>query len=347
MRLAIITGCAGLIGSAVTRLLDRRGWRTIGVDNNQRKAFFGSSGDTEPHLQSLIYGTHHFQYVCMDIRDETAIFDLLQSTKPDTIVHCAGQPSHDLASQIPLEDFAINAQATLSLLEATRCFAPEASFIFLSTNKVYGNRPNLLPLTELETRWEYADEADYHGINESCSIDQSLHSVFGASKLAADIMVQEYGFYFGIPTVCLRPSCITGAHHAGVELHGFLNYLVKAIVQNIPYTIYGYKGKQVRDQLHADDLAEAIYCCIERPRPGAVYNIGGGRANSTSILECIDHIESVTTQKLSYTYQGEPRRGDHICYISDTHRFQQDYPEWRISKSLSEIIAEIVAYYRQ
>jgi CDP-paratose 2-epimerase len=281
--------------------------------------------------------THHE----LDIRDRNAVLALIQSLRPHALVHAAAQPSHDLAARIPFDDFDVNAVGTLNLLEAVRRYAPEAPFVQMSTNKVYGDAPNERPLTELETRWDYADAADWNGIDENCRIDQAKHSIFGASKVAADVMVQEYGRYFGMPTCCLRGGCLTGPSHAGVELHGFLSYLVKCNVEGRKYTVFGYKGKQVRDNIHAHDVAQFIACFIDNPRQGEVYNLGGGRGNSCSILEAFAFAERFSGKPMRYDYSETNREGDHICYISDLTKIKAHYPMWDITIDLERIFREI------
>src|SRR5689334_23180828 len=340
MRTAIVTGSSGLIGSEMVAYLDTRGWRTHGVDNNMRRDFFGPEGDTTPNLERLLRGTRRFTHHALDIRDREAMLRLFEEHRPDLVVHCAAQPSHDLAARRPFDDFEVNAVGTLNLLEAARRNAPDAPFAFMSTNKVYGDGPNELPLVELDTRWDYADPEDRHGIAENFRVDSTMHSLFGASKLAADTMVQEYGRYFGMPTVCFRGGCLTGPHHAGTELHGFLAYLAHAVRAGIPYRIYGHKGKQVRDNIHSFDVCAAIEAFAEAPRVAAVYNLGGGRGNSVSMLEAIARFEDVYARKLDAQYVDEARRGDHICYISDLRRFQADYPGWELTKTLAAIVDE-------
>src|ERR671939_321977 len=285
VKMALVTGSSGLIGSEMVSFLDGRGWRVYGVDNNMRADFFGPHGDTTWNLERLRRETRRFEHHDLAVRDREGVARLVAETRPGLIVHAAAQPSHDLAARRPFDDFDVNAVGTLNLLEAARAQAPEAPFAFLSTNKVYGDAPNELELVELETRWEYADPRYANGIDETMRVDATMHSLFGASKLAADVMVQEYGRYFGIPTVCLRGGCLTGPHHSGAELHGFLAYLARATAEGRPYRIYGYKGKQVRDNIHSFDVCTAIMAFAERPRTGAVYNLGGGRGNSCSIVE--------------------------------------------------------------
>jgi len=334
---ALITGSSGLIGSEMVAFLDGRAWAVHGVDNNMRRDFFGEHGDTAWNLERLRGATKHFEHHDLDIRDRAGIERIVEETKPDLIVHAAAQPSHDLASSRPFDDFDVNAVGTLNLLEAAKRHAPESLFAFLSTNKVYGDAPNELELVELETRWDYVDARYREGIDETMRVDQTLHSLFGASKTAADVLVQEYGRYFGMPTVCFRGGCLTGPHHSGAELHGFLACLAKAVRDGLKYRIYGYKGKQVRDNLHSYDVCTAIMAVAERPSPGAVYNLGGGRANSVSMLEAIGRFEEQFERKLDWTYVDEPRRGDHICYISNLGRFRHDYPEWELAVDLDSI----------
>jgi CDP-paratose 2-epimerase len=336
-RRALVTGSSGLIGSETTEFLDARGWRVDGVDNNMRRSFFGPHGDTTWNLERLRAATTRFTHHDLDVRDRDAMARLVADVRPDLIVHCAAQPSHDLAAARPFDDFEVNATGTLNLLEAARRTCPESPFVFLSTNKVYGDAPNERPLVELETRWDYADAADREGIDETCRIDMTMHSLFGASKVAADVLVQEYGRYFGLPTVCFRGGCLTGPNHSGAELHGFLAYLARAVRESRTYRIFGYKGKQVRDNIHSYDVCTAIMAFAERPSAAAVYNLGGGRANSVSMLEAIARFEELLGQRLETEYVEEPRRGDHICYISDLGRFRGDYPDWEVSIPLDEI----------
>lgn len=338
---ALVTGSSGLIGSETVEFLDARGWTVHGVDNNMRRDFFGEHGDTTWNLERLRAITRRFVHHGLDVRDREAILRLVRETTPDLIVHAAAQPSHDLAAQRPFDDFDVNAVGTLNLLEAARQSCPEAPFVFLSTNKVYGDAPNELPLVELETRWDYAEPADWDGIDATMRIDATMHSLFGASKVAADVLVQEYGRYFGMPTVCLRGGCLTGPNHSGAELHGFLAYLARAVRDGLTYRIYGYKGKQVRDNIHSYDVCTAISAFAEQPSAAAVYNLGGGRANAISLLEAIARFEELCGRKLRTQYVEEARRGDHICYISNLKKFRADYPEWDVTISLDEIFAEL------
>lgn len=339
----LVTGSSGLVGSEAVLWFDEAGHTILGIDNNMRRDFFGAPGDTTWMLHHLLEATRSFRHVAADVREREAMFRIWQEFAPDLVVHCAAQPSHDLAATRPLDDFDVNAVGTLNLLEATRRHAPEAVFILLSTNKVYGDAPNRLPLVELETRWDYADTADHDGVKESMSLDQCLHSVFGASKVAADVMTQEYGRNFGLRTGVFRGGCLTGPNHSGVELHGFLNHLVKVAKSGGTYTIFGYKGKQVRDQLHSRDVLGALWAFAQAPRPGEVYNLGGGRENSASVLECIAKIEALIGSKMKTRYVNEARKGDHICYISDLGKLRRHYPEWRRTYDLDRIIEELVA----
>jgi CDP-paratose 2-epimerase len=338
----LVTGSSGLIGSEVVRHFDPQATEIHGIDNNMRQTFFGPEGDTTWNLTRLQEETRHFTHHALDIRDVNALFALFAGTRFDLVVHCAAQPSHDLAAKLPFDDFSVNANGTLNLLEATRKFCPDAVFIFTSTNKVYGDAPNEIKLKELPTRWEYDDPRYANGIDETMRIDQSLHSLFGASKVAADVLVQEYGRYFGLKTTCFRGGCLTGSKHSAVEIHGFLAYLVKCNIENRLYKVYGHLGKQVRDNIHAKDVALAMERVFHAPRCGAVYNMGGGRANSISILEAFDRVEQLTGHKMQATYIHEARKGDHICYISDLTRFKQDYPGWDHTMSLDATLEDIV-----
>jgi CDP-paratose 2-epimerase len=343
MRTLLVTGSSGLVGSEVCTHFAKQGWTVHGVDCNLRAFFFGAEGDTRWNQRRLEAELPGFVHHELDIRDRAGVLALIEAVAPDAIVHTAAQPSHDRAAAIPFEDFDTNAVGTLNLLEATRRFAPEAVFVHMSTNKVYGDAPNELPLVELETRWDYARPEDAGGIDETCRIDRSKHSLFGASKVAADVMVQEYGRYFGLKSCCLRGGCLTGPNHAGVELHGFLSYLLKCNLTGRKYTVFGYKGKQVRDNIHAHDIARFIEAFIDEPRCGEVYNLGGGRANSCSILEAFAWAEQVSGRASVYDYVDENREGDHICYISDLSKMQAHYPGWGITKSLGDIFEEIHA----
>lgn len=342
MKCILVTGSSGLVGSEAALYFDRLGHQVVGVDNNMRMDFFGPEGDTTWNLEWLKENTSHFEHHNIDIRDRAALGDLFRRYRFDVVIHCAAQPSHDLAKDRPLDDFDVNAVGTVNLLEAARGACPESPFITMSTNKVYGTAPNELPLKELDTRYEYADADDYDGIDESCRIDASLHSLFGASKAAADIMTQEYGRYFGMPTCVFRGGCLTGARHSGVPLHGFLNYLVRVALRGECYTIIGYKGKQVRDQLHSHDVVTAMHAFAEAPRCGEVYNLGGGRENSVSVLEAIRRVEQMSDKKVATKYRDENRIGDHICYITDLSKFRSHFPKWEVSRSLDDILGEML-----
>lgn len=332
-----------MIGSEVCTYFGYRGWAIHGVDNNQRAIFFGPAGDNrwnQHRLQSTLPAFTHHE---LDIRNRNGIIDLLETVRPDAVVHAAAQPSHDKATTIPFEDFDTNAVGTFNVLEATRRFSMNVPFVHMSTNKVYGDAPNELAMTELEKRWDYADPNYFAGIPETFRTDQSKHSLFGVSKIASDMAVQEYGRYFGMPTVCLRGGCLTGPNHSGVELHGFLSYLIKCNLEEKEYVVYGYKGKQVRDNIHAHDVATFIEAYINRPRPGEVYNIGGGKANACSILEAFQLIASISGKPMRYDYVDQNRIGDHICYYSNLSKIQRDYPEWKITRPLQTIFEEIYA----
>jgi CDP-paratose 2-epimerase len=338
----LVTGSSGLIGSEAVKHFDLRGHTIFGIDNNLRAEFFGPAGDTKWNLSRLMATTKKFSHLNIDIRDRQRLLKLFEEEKFDVVIHCAAQPSHDKAREIPFVDFDVNAVGTFNLLEATRKHTPEAAFIFMSTNKVYGDAPNEIPLIEKETRWDYLREEDYWGVSESCRIDQCLHSLFGASKVAADIAAQEYGRYFGMNIGIFRGGCLTGSGHSGVELHGFLSYLVKVAVSGGSYTIFGYKGKQVRDQIHSSDVISAFEHFIGNPKQGQVYNLGGGRSNAASVLECIAMVEEITGHKLNWQYQDANRTGDHICYISDLRKLQSHFPGWSITRDLSSILQEMV-----
>ena len=342
----LVTGSSGLIGSEAVEHFDGLGHQVHGVDNNMRRVFFGAAGDTSWNLERLKAATKRFKHASLDIRDRPALEELFRANRFDLVVHCAAQPSHDKARDIPLLDFEVNALGTVNLLEATRQHCPEAVFVFLSTNKVYGDAPNEIPMKELETRYDYARQEDYDGIDETCRIDRSLHSLFGASKAAADLVAQEYGRYFNMNVGVFRGGCLTGPSHSGVELHGFLSYMVKVALSGGTYSIYGYKGKQVRDNIHSHDVVRAIEEFAANPRPGEVYNLGGGRANSISILEAIPRIEELTGRKLDCRYVEEARKGDHVCYISNLRKFQWHYSNWRVSKTIDTILEELVASQR-
>jgi CDP-paratose 2-epimerase len=338
----LVTGSSGLIGSEAVEYYDRTGHNVHGIDNNMRNEFFGPQGDTTWNLKRLQEVTRHFTHHDIDIRDRARVLAFFREARFDKIIHCAAQPSHDRAAAIPFDDFDVNAVGTLNLLEATHQYSPEAVFIHMSTNKVYGDAPNEVPLVEKEKRYDYARPEDYHGISEECRIDRCLHSLFGASKTAGDVMAQEFGRYFGMKVGVFRGGCLTGPSHSGVELHGFLSYLVHVAVTGKPYTIFGYKGKQVRDQIHSHDVIMSFEAFAQNPRPGEVYNLGGGRDNGASVLECIDLIHELTGYKVSWKYLERNRIGDHICYMSDLRKMKNHFPGWSLTRSLPEIIREMV-----
>ena len=346
MQKLLVTGSNGLIGSEVVAAFAELGWRVCGVDNNMRADFFGPQGDTLWNARRLQEQFPNYELFAVDIRDRAKVLQLIKDLRPDAVVHTAAQPSHDLAASRPFDDFDVNAVGTLNLLEAVRQARPETPFVHMSTNKVYGDAPNNIKLKELDRRWDYDDPAYADGIAETFSIDQSKHSLFGASKVAADVMVQEYGRYFSMPTCCLRGGCLTGPNHSGVELHGFLSYLIRCCLEGRTYRVFGYKGKQVRDNIHSHDVVAFIQAFLATPRCGEVYNIGGGRSNSISILEAFDLAEKTTGKKMQYEYVDDNRIGDHICYISDLSKMKQHYPGWSITKSLDDIFSEITASWR-
>ncbi len=342
MKKILVTGSSGLIGSEVCEFFSEKGYEVHGVDNNQRAVFFGPQGDTRWNQERLMKSLPGFVHHELDIRDRRGTAELLAEIRPDILVHAAAQPSHDRAASIPFDDFDTNAVGTLNLLEAARQYCPESPFIHMSTNKVYGDAPNHIQLKESETRWEYDDPIYKNGIPESFTIDQSKHSLFGASKVAADIMVQEYGRYFQMPTCSLRCGCLTGPNHSGVELHGFLSYLIKCNLREKEYTVFGYKGKQVRDNIHSLDVARFMWEFAQSPRCGEVYNLGGGRQNSCSILEAFRMVEDMSGKPMIYIYSDQNRQGDHICYYSDLRKIREHYPQWDITKNLDDIFSEIV-----
>ena len=341
MKRLLVTGCGGLIGSEVVSYFASIEWQVYGIDNNMRAQFFGPNGDTTWNINRLINEFDNFVVKNIDIRNRLDILNLFQEIKPHAIVHTAAQPSHDLAANRPFDDFDVNAGGTLNLLESVRRSCPESAFVHMSTNKVYGDAPNNIKLKEMPTRWEFDDDKYINGIDESFTIDQSKHSLFGASKLSADIMVQEYGRYFNMPTCTLRGGCLTGPNHSGVELHGFLSYLIQCNLKNRIYKIFGYKGKQVRDNIHSYDVVRFIEEFIMNPKCSSVYNIGGGKENSISILEAFELIESISNKKMNYEYIDKNREGDHICYYSDLSKMKKDYPNWKITKNLQSTFQDI------
>lgn len=344
MSVAIVTGSAGLIGSEAVSFFAELGMDVVGIDNDLRRYFFGESASTDWNRQRLEQSVARYHHETVDIRDQAAINRIFQhyGRQIAVIIHTAAQPSHDWAAREPHTDFAVNATGTLNLLEATRHYAPQSVFIFTSTNKVYGDTPNRLPLIEQASRWEIDPSHSYAtGISEDMSLDQTMHSLFGASKVAADVLVQEYGHYFELPTACFRCGCLTGPHHAGAQLHGFLAYLMKCTATGTPYTIYGYKGKQVRDNIHSADLIRAFYEFYRAPRIAEVYNMGGGRTSNCSMLEAIDLCQQITGRTLDWRYSEENRMGDHIWWISGLHKFQSHYPAWQIHYDVPAILREI------
>jgi CDP-paratose 2-epimerase len=339
--LILVSGSSGLIGSEVVSFYADQGYSVCGIDNNQRAAFFGPEGDTRWNQRRLEKTYHNFRHIEMDIRDRPGLMRCMADHKPDLVVHTAAQPSHDWAAKSPFDDFDVNAVGTLNMLEAFRRHAPDAVFVFTSTNKVYGDLPNSIRLKELATRWDYDDPEYTEGIPESLSIDRSKHSIFGASKVAADVMVQEYGHYFNLKTCCLRGGCLTGPNHSGVVMHGFLSYLIKCNLEGRLYRVFGYQGKQVRDNIHALDVVRFIEAFRGNPRPGEVYNIGGGKQNSCSILEAFVMVEKLTGNKMKYDYLDQAREGDHLCYYSDLRKATSHYPKWNVSKTLDDIFSDI------
>jgi len=341
MKTMIVTGSGGLIGSEIVTYFAENGWKIFGIENNMRADFFGPNGDTRWNQKRLEESFANFFHAEIDIRNRKDVLEFVSEVKPDVVVHTAAQPSHDLAASRPFDDFDVNAVGTLNLLEAMRRYDTEKTFVHMSTNKVYGDAPNEIELIETDSRWDYAKEEYHNGIPETFRIDRSKHSLFGASKVAADIMVQEYGRYFGMPTCCLRGGCLTGPNHSGVELHGFLSYLIKCNITEDEYTIFGYKGKQVRDNLHSYDVVRFIEEFIRSPKTAEVYNLGGGRENSISILESFSLIEEISGKKMRYKYSDINREGDHICYISDLTKMKNDFPGWSIKKDLKTTFCEI------
>lgn len=344
MKNILVTGAAGLVGSEAVKFYSRKGYRVIGIDNNMRKYFFGDIASTEWNLMDLKSRFSNYEHFSIDIRDKNALESIFKRFQFELMIHAAAQPSHDWAAKEPFTDFSINANGTLNLLENLRYHSPEGVFVFTSTNKVYGDTPNNLPLIECDTRYEVDKKHRFSesGIDETMSIDQCKHSLFGASKVAADLLVQEYGRYFQLKTVCFRAGCITGSHHSGAELHGFLAYLAKCILTGTPYTIFGYKGKQVRDNIHAYDLVNAFDHFYRNPGIGKVYNMGGSRHSNISMMEAIQKIEQLTGKKAKTEYSEKARIGDHIWYISDVSKFRKDYPSWDFSYDMDTTLEEIL-----
>lgn len=347
----VITGAAGLIGSEAVQYFDKKGYQIFGFDNNARQKYFGQEASTYSTLQHLNSTCSNYTHSRVDVSSRGDVMWEMEEIRPDIVIHCAAQPSHDRASNMPFEDFDVNALGTLNMLEATRSYSPHAAFVHMSTNKVYGEWPNKFDMVETETRYDvnfnFNGIVSTHEIDETMSVDNTLHSVFGASKVAADIMAQEYGKYYGLNVGIFRGGCLTGPMHQAVELHGFLSYIVKCAVQDREYTIYGYKGKQVRDQIHSYDVVTAMDAFVTNPRAGEVYNIGGGRQNSASILEVIDILKRNHGLSLKTKYVDQPRKGDHKWYISDTSKFQKHYPTWKLTRFLPKIIDELVNSYQK
>lgn len=346
MKKILVTGSSGLIGSEVSFHFDKLGWEIYGMDSNQRAVFFGEKGDTRWNQKRLEKTLKRFTHLELDIRNREGVMKAIAEIRPDAIVHTAAQPSHDRAAAIPFDDFDTNAVGTFNMLEATRLYSTAIPFVHLSTNKVYGDAPNAIKMVELDTRWDYADSKYAHGIAEDFTIDQSKHSLFGASKVAADVCVQEYGRYFGMPTCVLRGGCLTGPNHTGVELHGFLSYLVKCNLEEREYTIFGYKGKQVRDNIHSHDVSRFVEEFIKEPRIAEVYNLGGGKNNTCSILEAFKIAETFSGKKMKFKYSDQNREGDHICYYSDLRKMKSHFPAWDITISLEETIRQIVESWK-
>jgi CDP-paratose 2-epimerase len=351
MSVALITGAAGLVGSESVRFFSDKGFDVVGIDNDMRRQFFGDAASTAWRLNQLKASVAHFRHIDADIRDATALEELFETYRDQIgiIIHTAAQPSHDWAAEDPITDFSVNATGTLQLLNLTRTYCADATFIFTSTNKVYGDSPNYLPLKEQTTRYEVDDHHPYalHGIDEKMGIDQSKHSLFGASKVAADVMVQEYGRYFGMRTGVFRCGCITGAGHSAAEKHGFLSYLVQCAVNETPYTVFGYKGKQVRDNIHSHDLVNMFWHFYQHPRPGAVYNAGGSRHSNCSVKEAIALCEEISAKPMNISFSEKNRNGDHIWWVSDIRKFRNDYPNWWFEYDLRRIIQEMVDTFQK
>ena len=349
MKTALITGSAGLIGSEAAKFFAKEGYKIIGIDNNMRQYFFGAEASTDWNLQKLKEQLkEQYEHYAVDIRNEQEVEKIFKNHKFDIVIHTAAQPSHDWAANEPITDFSVNATGTLVMLENLRKYCPEATFIFTSTNKVYGDNPNLLPLIEKETRWELPENHKFYGgIDESMSLDNTKHSVFGASKVAADIMVQEYGKYFGLKTGVFRGGCLTGPNHSGAQLHGFLAYLIKCVATGKKYSIFGYKGKQVRDNIHSYDLVNMFWHFHQNPRPGEAYNAGGSRHSNVSMMEAITKAENILNTKANVEYVEKNRIGDHIWYISDVSKFKSHYPQWNFTYDLDRTIKEICEVYKK
>ena len=345
MSIVLITGSAGLIGSESVRFFSKKDFKIVGIDNDMRKYFFGNEASTRWNQNKLEKEIENYKHYDIDIRNHESVEKVFKEYGEDIklVIHTAAQPSHDWAAKEPFTDFTVNANGTMTMLEMTRKYCPDAVFIFTSTNKVYGDTPNNLPLVELETRWEVDTEHQYFkfGIDESMSIDNSKHSLFGASKVAADVLVQEYGKYFGMKTACFRGGCLTGPNHSGTQLHGFLAYLMKCAISGEKYSVFGYKGKQVRDNIHSYDFVNMFWNFYQKPRMGEVYNAGGGRHSNCSMIEAIKMCEEITGKKMNWSYNETNRIGDHIWWISDVRKFKSHYPDWNYIFNIKEILVEI------
>ncbi len=341
-KILLVTGSNGLIGSQIVKNLCKNYDLIYGIDNNEREEFFGLGGSTLNVKKDLIKNIKNYIHLNIDITKNKKISDLIEKLKPKDIVHCAAQPSHDYASKIPLRDYNVNATSTINLMESVRNFSKKSTVVFFSTNKVYGDNPNKLKFSEKKLRFDFKEKKFQKGINENLSVDNCTHSLFGVSKLSADLIVQEYGRYFDIKTCCLRGGCLTGPSQSGVELHGFLNYLIKCNMKRNLYTIYGYKGKQVRDNIHSYDVASFVEFFLEKPRIAEVYNLGGGKENSISILEAFNLIEKITSIPMKYRYVNKNRIGDHICYYSDLKKIRSHYPKWNIKYNINKTFEDIV-----
>ena len=340
-KILLVTGSSGLIGSQIVKNLHKNYDLVYGIDNNEREKFFGPSGSTLIVKRNLIKNIKNYNHLNIDITKSRKISDIIEKLKPKDIVHCAAQPSHDHASKIPLRDYDVNARSTINLMEAVRGFSKKSSVVFFSTNKVYGDNPNKLKFTEKNLRFDFKEKRYHQGISENFNVDNCTHSLFGVSKLSADLIVQEYGRYFDINTCCLRGGCLTGPNQSGVELHGFLNYLVKCNIKRKLYTIFGYKGKQVRDNIHSNDVASFVEFFLDKPRIAEVYNLGGGKKNSISILEAFKLVEKITSIKMKYKYIKSNRIGDHICYYSNLKKIRSHYPKWRLRYNINKTINDI------
>ena len=350
MKIALITGSCGLVGSEASIFFSRKGFKILGIDNNTRKFFFGKDGDVSWVKKKLKKNVKNYKHFNLDIRNYNSLKTLFHKHRRSikVIIHAAAQPSHDWAKNYPFIDFDINAKGTLNLLELTKLYCPNSPFIFMSTNKVYGDNPNFLPLVEKKTRWEIKNSHKFKsGIDETMSIDNCTHSFFGASKSYADLIVQEYGKNAGLKTVCFRAGCITGPNHSGAKLHGFLSFLVKASMQNKKYSLIGYKGKQVRDNIHSHDLVSCFWEYYKKPRIGEIYNTGGGRYSNCSIIEALDLVQKISGIKIEKKFLKQNRIGDHIWYVSSMKKFKKHYPKWKQVYSTKKIINELIKNFKK